>query len=85
MRLGGETGIYVSRFGCGSSRSMAMVIPQTNLKRGLPGATAQRWRANRGLGYPGSTTGRSLALSGSPESYGVPSAADHAVLTEVEG
>jgi hypothetical protein len=34
--------IYSSRFRCGSSRSMAMVIPLMNLKRGLPGVTAQR-------------------------------------------
>ena len=49
--------IYPSRFGCDSSRSMALVIPLMNLKRELPGVTAQRWQGEPGLGTPGEPDG----------------------------
>ena len=49
--------IYPSRFGCGSSRSMAMVIPLMNSRRESAGATAQGRHGEPGLGKPGEPDG----------------------------
>jgi hypothetical protein len=55
--------IHRSRFGCGSSRSMAMVIPPTNPKGGCRARRRNGDEASRGLEDPGSTAERSLAAA----------------------
>lgn len=63
--------IYSPRFGCGSSRSITLVIPLMNPRCGSSGATAQRRQASRTLGCPGSPTGEVAGpRRTSPESSG---------------
>jgi hypothetical protein len=59
-------GIHRSRFGCGSSRSMAMVIPPTNPKGGCRARRRNGDEASRDLEDPGSTAERSLATAEKP-------------------
>ena len=66
LHPGGWTGRYTSRFGCGSSTDDDDGHPYDESGRRSSGATASRRHANRDLGDPGSTAGRSLALSERP-------------------